>query len=183
MTQTELDDILRKSEKTALKKAEKAVKARIEELETAVEKKNKNIKKLEDTHKEYVEDATASAKRLETKLEVLEEERDEVRDVVKQQLDNDDMKIVLEQRKEALDLREAQLTDRESKIGSKEEGEYKHGYADGVADGVRKISDITQKDRDNAMKVAMVSASSHTPVANLKEINNAHQITAGTEDK
>ena len=90
---------------------------------------------------------------------------------------------MLEAKQEGLDRKEAKLKDRETRIGVEEDGEYKHGYADGVADGVRKISEITQKDRDGAMKIAMVAAASHTPVANIKEINSELQLTTGDTDK
>lgn len=191
--QTELDDALKNAEVEGAKKGEKSSKARIVELEKGLEKKTRELEKANDKHELELEkindNHNATTSKLnrkieiaETKVDILEKERDEVRDVVKQQLDNDDKEMVLDARKDSLDSKEAALKDRENKLESKEEGRYKTGYADGVADGVRKISEITQKDRDNAMKIAMVSAASHTPLQNIKEINSEYRLTAGTED-
>ena len=143
---------------------------RIAELEKAVRNKDSKIEKQQfelDQAREMIG--------------VYEEERDDVRNVVKQSILNADKEAVLEAKKEALDAKAAQLREKESQINDQEEGSYKKGYADGVADGVRKINEITQKDRDGAMKVAMVAAASHTPVENMKEVNNALRITDGSQ--
>lgn len=149
-------------------------------------KENKRVKKeraqAEENYAELEEDTNRKIEGLETKIDVLESERDDVRGVVNLEVHLKDLESSLDQRKSDLDERTAKLKTRESNIDSKEETNYKKGYADGVADGVRKVSEITAKDRENAMKIAMVAASSHTPVQNLKELNNVHSLTAGTTD-
>lgn len=182
LKQTELDEAIKDAEKRGAEKGSRESKARLESLEKAVEKKNKDIERLKEQAEEAEESADRHIKSLEIKIQVLEEERDDVREVVKQSIDNEDLAATLGAKKEGLDKREAALKDRESKLTSKEEGRYKEGYADGVADGVRKINEITQKDRDNAMKVAMVSAASHTDPRIVAEINNVKSLTEGTTD-
>jgi cell division protein FtsB len=158
-------------EKDLVKRLEKEYKVRFEEQEKANDALTRKNARL-----------TTEVKDLKDTVDVYEGERDKVRDIVKQQLINDDTANTNAAIKETLDAREAKLKDRESKIGLEEEGEYKRGYADGVSDGVRKINDITQKDRDNAFKVAMVSAASHTDPRIVSEINNVQALTAGTTD-
>lgn len=143
---------------------------RIAELEKAVRNKDSKIEKQRFELEQAKE-----------MIDVYEEKRDDVRSVVKQSILNADKEAVLEAKKEALDAKAAQLREKESQINYQEEGSYKNGYADGVADGVRKINEITQKYRDGAMNVAMVAAASHTPVENMKEVNNALRITDGSQ--
>lgn len=183
ISQTELDNALKDAEKRGAEKGGKESTQRIKTLEKGLERKTEALEAAEDKYKATIDRKNREIEVLEAKVEVLEEEREEVRDVVKQKIDADDQLALLQSKKESIDKRTALLNDREAKIGSKEEGEYKKGYADGVADGVRKINEITQKDRDNAMKVAMVAAASHTPVANMKEINNVQALTSGLEDE
>lgn len=182
ISQTELDEAIKDAEKRGVEKGGKESKTRIESLEKGLEKKDKQIEKLNDDYEASKDKSIREVERLEAKIEVLEEERDDVREVVKQSIENEDLAATLGAKKDGLDKQIAALKDRESKLESKEEGRYKEGYADGVADGVRKINEITQKDRDNAMKVAMVSAASHTDPRIVAEINNVKSLTEGTTD-
>lgn len=186
LTEHELEDLKRDIRSEAWEGAEKYWKKETKARLVNLEKENERLEKRYDDLLEDKEDFEAfhekTVTKLEEKIEVLEEERDNTREVVKQQIVNADKEAVIAAEKERLEARESKLKDRENKIGTEEDKRYKEGYADGVADGVRKIGEITQKDRDNAMKVAMVAASSHTPVDNLKELNSVHQLTAGTQD-
>mgnify|MGYP001278448323 CR=1 FL=1 len=117
-------------------------------------------------------------------IAVLEEEREEVRAMVTKDMELQDMQALLTQREELLNKKEDRLKDRLNEVTDEEEGQYKRGYADGVADGVREIHNVTSQDRENAMKVAMVAAASHTSAEVVKELNNnVKSITGGTEDK
>lgn len=167
-----------------IKYGEKASKERIENLENALAKKDKALGKLQTQYDDYVESSDAQAKKYEAKIDVLESDRDDVREVVKKSMENEDTAAVLAAKEELIAKREETLAEREEALEDKEEKNYKSGYADGSADMARKINEITQKDRDNAMKVALVSASSHTPVENMKEINrNVKSLTTGTTDE
>lgn len=157
---------------------EELFKSQVENLERAVSNREREIRKLDDRIAHLEEEN----ERKNARIEVLQDERDEVREIAKQQMINEDNLAILESRKATLDERESKLKDQESKLSDKEESNYKKGYADGVADGVRKISEITQEDRNNAMKIAMVSAASHTPVNNLKEVNSEFRLTATASD-
>lgn len=177
---TREDDAFSKGEKYGARES----KQRLESLEKAVEKKNKEIERLKEDAQDAEVSADREIERLNAKIEVLEEERDDVREVVKKSMENEDLTAMLTAKKDGLDKREAKLKDREAKVGNEEEGEYKRGYADGVADGVRKINEITQNDRDNAMKVAMVAAASHSTPEVVRELNtNVKSLASGTEDQ
>lgn len=169
--------------KAGIEKGEASSKKRLEDLEKSIEKKNKEIERIKENAEEAEESANRQIERLEAKIEVLEDERDDVREVVKKTMENEDLAAVLAAKKEGLDKREAKLKDRESKVGQEEEGEYKRGYADGVADGVRKINEITAGDRENAMKVAMVAAASHSTPEVIREVTNVKGLASGIENQ
>ena len=147
----------------------------VKDLKKAVKNRDEQITELKDDNALALKKKNREIERLEAEVEVYEADREEARELIKTGIKNED-------RKEQLDAMDSALRSRENNINSKEETNYKKGYADGIADGLRKISEITQGDRDNAMKIAMVSAASHTPTANLKELNSVHQITAGSSD-
>jgi len=172
ISKTELDKALKDAEATGYEKGGKASKTRIESLEAGLERKEKAFQK---THTELNEAKEA--------IEVYEEERDTVREVVAQRIKNDDNAALLDARKEGLDEREASIKDQLSDLEAAEGKVKKSAYADGLADGLRKAHEITAVDRENAMKIAMVSAASHTSTENLKELNSVHQLTAGSSDK
>lgn len=174
---------LSKLETDAEVRGAKESKQRIDELKRSIEKKNGEIDHLRQQQEDLCETAKRQIERLEAKIEVLEEERDNVREVVKKSMENEDLAAVLAAKKEGLDKREAKLKDREAKLADEEDAKSKASYADGLADGLRKAHEITQKDRENAMKVAMVSAASHTPAETMKELNNVHQLTAGSSEE
>lgn len=153
-----------------------AQKKELKRLRRAVEKHNALVEDLKEDHK-------AETTRLLSRIRILEQERRDYSELVEEQLRVEDMQAVLQTRQDLLEQRENRVSERESLVEDTENGRYKEGYADGVADGIRKINEITQKDRDNAMKVAMVAASSHTPVANMREINSElRQLTASGQD-
>jgi hypothetical protein len=116
-------------------------------------------------------------------IQVYKDMRDKTSDVVRQSIENEDMKAVLDARSEGLDKRNEQVIDSESRLNDLTDAAYKGAYADGAADMARKIGDITQEDRNNAMKIAMVSAASHTNVETMKEINSEYRLTEGTSNK
>lgn len=147
----------------------------------------KDISHLEETLEEERAEAERSDRKiqiLETNIEVLEEERRDVRAVTQQYIENGDQLAAMASKKDSLERKEAKLKDREDRLGEEEEGEYKRGYADGVADGVRKINEVTAKDRENAMSVAMMAAASHSSPEVVKELNNnVKSLAEGTENQ
>lgn len=155
------------------KSGERTAKNRVESLETALERKTKAHTKLEKTIEELNEE-----------IKVYQGERESVHKVVQQRLENEDIAAGLDVRQESLDRKTAKLKDREAELDQEEDRHYKSGYADGAADTARKISEITEKDRDNMAKVAMVSAASHTSPQIVREVmNGANQLTAGTSNQ
>jgi chromosome segregation ATPase len=174
---------LSKLEADAEVRGAKESKQRIDELKRSVEKKNGEIEYLRQQQEDLCETAKRETERLEAKISVLEEERDEVREIEKQSLKNADTVAILNAKEESLDKREKSLDKREEKLADAEETKKMAAYADGLADGLRKAHEITEKDRENALKVAMVSAASHTSPETMKELNNVHQITASNSQK
>lgn len=66
------------------------------------------------------------------------------------------------------------------------EKQQKGWYADGLADGLRKGSELAAEERKQAMQVAALAASSHTPKAALKVaegIRDGMMLNSGLEDE
>jgi len=171
-----------KAKKTITKRLEEEYADKFEQQEKTIKARNKTIQILREQADEAETDNERKIEQLEATIEVLQEDRDNVRDVAKKEMENDDRAALLDAKKEGLDKRAAAIKAREAELDTEEEAKNTSHYADGLADGLRKAHEITQKDRENSMKIAMIAASSHTPVANLKELNSEHQITAGSTD-
>lgn len=154
----------------------------IADLKKAVKNRDSQIETLKEDHNDVVVKKDREIERLQAAVDVFEEDREEARELIKANIKNEDQMAALEARKESLDAQAATLKERESKLLDKEDRAQKAAYADGLADGLRKAHEITEKDRENAMKIAMVSAASHTPTETMKELNNVHQLTEGSSN-
>lgn len=170
---------LSKLEADAEVRGAKESRQRIEELKRSIEKKNGELVNLRHQKEDLHKIAEHKIERLETKISVLEEERDDVREIEKQSIKNADTVAILNAKENSLKRREKLLDEREEKLADAEETKKMTAYADGLADGLRKAHEITEKDRENALKVAMVSAASHTSPEIMKELNSVHKITTG----
>ena len=153
-----------------------------ESKDKTIRTRNKTIRNLNEELEEFRTQCYSEISDLQLKITILEEKREDVREIINMEMTNTDKESMLNEFKSNLEKRQAKLNERETKLDTADNASYKNGYADGVSDGVREISKITQKDRDNAMKIAMVSAASHTPVDNIKEINNELRLSEGTRD-
>ena len=172
MSDQERSDLEDSIYQRAVKDAKRDFKNEIEALGDKLDAKKAEVKALTKKNKE-----------LQTEVEVLNNDRDDVREVISLRMEIDDKEAALSTMKELQDRREAKLKDRENRLGTEEDKRYKEGYADGVADGVRKINEITAKDRENAMKVAMVAAASHSTPEVIKELNDgAKTLGSGLDD-
>jgi len=144
--------------------------------------RDESRRKVKDLELKQV-DLTDKLEKSNAELKVLREDKQNTREVLKAKIETEDLASALSKTKELQDKREKALNERAEKIDSEEEANYVKGYADGVADGLRKVHEITEKDRDNLAKVAMVAAASHTDIATMKEINSEFRLTAGSTDK
>lgn len=116
---------------------------------------NKKLKKDLGNTREKLGEATV-------KIDVLEERIEDSRDLARKEIELRDNEAVLSAVKKGLDKRESNIAERLRAVEEEETNKYQEGYADGVADGLRKAHEITEKDRENAIKVAMVAAGSHS---------------------
>ena len=116
---------------------------------------NKKLKKDLGNEREKLNDASI-------KIDVLEERIEDSRTLARKEIELSDKDAVLSAIKEGLDKRESKITERLRAVEEEETNKYQEGYADGVADGLRKAHEITENDRENAMRVAMIAAGSHS---------------------
>lgn len=142
----------------------------------------KSYKNQIDSLKDGKENLERRLERANAKTKVLQEDRDDVHEVMRQKMLNADERTALKTAREILDNRVKELEKREKVIDSKEEGNYKKGYADGVSDGLRKIHEITAEDRQNLTKIAMVSAARGTDPAAVEGVTSALRLTQGSEN-
>ncbi len=154
-------------------------KARREGVEAGREESKRRIKQLEVEQIALDDKIEKSG----AELKVLRADRQNVREVLKTKLEAEDLASSLTKTKELQDKREEALNKRAENLDSEEEANYVKGYADGLADGLRKVNEITEKDRENLAKIAMVSAASHTTVEAMREVNSEFRLTEGSSDK
>lgn len=170
--QSKIDKIVHAAEKKQIILSKKSLADKVDKLEDTNSAQLTKIKSIERKNKE-----------LTAEVKALREDRDDVREIMNAKMEVEDARAFFDKREELLDNREVALDEREKRIDDKEEGRYKAGYADGVADGVRKINEITAQDRENAMKVAMVAAASHSTPEVIRELNDgAKSLTEGTSN-
>lgn len=168
---------------TTKKKQEAQLNAARKECLKKLKAESRRLKETVQSYEIEITEKANKIEKLDIKVDMLECERDDVHSVMRQKLDQEDTALVLDQKKKALDARESRLNERSDVIDSEEEANYVKGYADGIADGLRKVHEITAEDRNNLSKIAMVSAASHTSAETFKEINNDLRITEGSKNK
>lgn len=150
-------------------------------LEGAKAERKENSKNIEN-YKDSIEKLERRLERANAKVDVLQKDRDDVHKVMQQKLENADEKTQLEGARKILDGRVKELEKREKVIDTKEEGNYKKGYADGVSDGLRKIHEITAEDRQNLTRIAMVSAARGSSPEAVEGVTSALRLTEGSQD-
>lgn len=133
----------------------------ITENRNLAEKNTKLTQKL-SAYQEREEKYLDVAKR-ETQIEIREDELEVAANLLDVQKDKLDSKIKAAQKEN--DARVAKL---EEKAETDGKAQYKNGYGDGVADGLRKAHEITAEDRRMAMQVAGLAAASHSTEASQK---------------
>lgn len=135
-------------------------------------------KQLKRDHKQEVKELTKS---IESQEKYLAEARQEIK--VLESLNNDaiatkTLKLKLDEDEKLLKQREENVENKEEAKENEESAQYKHGYEDGVADGLRKGYDLTAQDRQNLSSIAALAAASHSDGA-TKAI--AEQIVIGMQ--
>lgn len=140
-----------------------------------IEDYKKTIENLEEDKKTLTRQNRAQQRRNDEKVEVLNEQLEAYEALQTDRLQVEKDKIELDSRDEMLTAKEAAYESFAKELKKvKEEAKTvadaaaKEGYSDGLADGLRKIGEITAEDRKQAMQVAALAASSHTPKAALK---------------
>lgn len=113
--------------------------------------KDKEISKLE-SKVELVTQQLEDMKKSRDYFQGLKNDRDEIeRNKKVLKIEKED----LEEDKKLYEHRLARLSKRESRLEVEENDEYKKGYSDGLADGLRKAHDITREDRKYLTMIAM----------------------------
>lgn len=139
--------------------------------------------------------ANSKAGQLETKLELKDVEIEKLTESLKfyQKLENDREAIDAEKRVIAIehkDLIEDQkelahrterLTKREERLEELENDEYKKGYSDGLADGLRKAHDITREDRKYMTMIAMSTNQSKAIESSVKALEGGFNDSESTK--
>lgn len=189
--QDELEKLLKTARQVKQDERDKAYDSGYEDAKSEYSEKVEDLENEVEENEETIKSKNRKIRTLETELEVLNKQKSDARDVVTKRLANENIAADLKAREELVAKKETKVTAREEAVATAEVSEadkqYKSGYADGIADGVRKISEITQVDRQNAMDVAMVSAASHTQPETVKAVLDGSKAIksslANKEDK
>jgi chromosome segregation ATPase len=138
------------------------------EIKTLKEK----LEDQSDEHKKLIREINRSITKKDEENKNLREDVKVLKELENNRVEQQVTAIELEGKELLLDAREKQFKSfteelKESKEAADAlaEEKYKTGYSDGLADGLRKIHEITAEDRKQAMQVAALAASSHTPEA------------------
>lgn len=157
-----------KEKRKASRTVNDKLRTQIKDLQNAAEDQIDENKTLKRQQERTLAEKQHELDMLRDRVEILEKYEAEAKDLQVDRLD-------IESKEKLLEAKQAQFAtfDKELKL-AKTNGEtlgeerYKTGYSDGLADGLRKIHEITAEDRKQAMQVAALAASSHTPDAASK---------------
>jgi len=137
-----------------------------------------------DRSKRNLREATARNKVLQENLEnakaeldALKKTRADMRKIKKLELELEIQSDELEANQALLDSKQKRLDSRLKDLEKEDADQYKKGYADGVADGLRKVTELTEQDRNNMTKIAMVSAARGTDAAQIKGVTDVLQLS------
>lgn len=133
------------------------LKSEIESLKAKVEVLNDNIKGVREERDHY---------------KGLDIDRIKVEQANKQlKIDRED----LEDEKKYVESKLARLEKRTARLEQEENDEYKKGYSDGLADGLRKAHDITREDRKYLTMIAMSTNQGKAIEASQKAISDGFE--------
>lgn len=154
----------------------------VDHLKAEVKEYREDIEVLCEDSKSQGRQQTRALKKKNEEIEELREEITVYKDLENTRNNLISETIELEAQKKLLEAKEKQYSTFEKELKSAKadakadaESKYQTGYSDGLADGLRKIHEITAEDRKQAMQVAALAASSHTPKA-------ASKIAQGIQD-
>ena len=125
----------------------------------------KSKSELLESQKADLDQALSYYKGLENDREKIEKDKKKLR------LDKQDAEDMAEE----LNRKEARLKKRLDRLEAEENDEYKKGYSDGLADGLRKAHDITREDRKYLTMIAMSTNQSEAIKTSQKAISDGFE--------
>lgn len=148
-------------EKGRLKKELSTHKAKIEKLESRLEsEQHVSEAKISDLEKErdYYKSLENDRDKIEAEKRVIKVEKEDLAE---------DRKLY--------NHRTERLKKRETELGEEDNAQYKNGYSDGLADGLRKAHDITREDRKFLTMIAMSTNQSKAIEVSQKAMGEAYK--------
>jgi chromosome segregation ATPase len=163
---------------------------KVDRLEEELKSTRKDLKTVREANKDDKDEAAVTARRLERKTNEEITIREEKIANLERQLEhlgklsgsataNEKKELELMRREAILESKEVNADNLAEKVKEYEakgeevaEKKYQAGYADGIADGLRKAHEITAEDRKAGMQIAALAAASHQPDA-TKQIAQA----------
>lgn len=155
--------LVHKLEKGKLNKEITSLHAKISSRESKIDVLESRIKDVEAERNYY--------KNLENDRDIIEREKKVIK-IEKSDLEED--------RKE-LEHREQRMSKRVARLEAEENDEYKKGYSDGLADGLRKAHDITREDRKYMTMIAMSTNQSKAIETSVKALEGGFNDGTNSE--
>lgn len=144
------------------------------------------VKSNERDIQRYEKEAIKAKDELEkatVELEALREARSDMRNVRKVELELEIKQDDVSAKEKLVDAKQKRLDSRLADLEKEQGDEYKKGYSDGVADGLRKVGELTEQDRNNMTKIAMVSAARGSNAAEIQGVTDVLQLTESNPNK
>jgi flagellar biosynthesis/type III secretory pathway protein FliH len=168
-----------------------------------LEKKVKDLELVKQLdkgkHDKALADRDNRVSKLESKVELLKSEKDNVEEKLnfyvslefdQAQIESDKKKLRTEKEDHAEDVAlfehkrtrlEKRFADFESELEKEESDQFKRGYSDGLADGLRKAHDITREDRKYMTMIAMSTNQSKAIETSVKALESGFKDDSNTK--
>lgn len=167
VSKTEADKKARRL--SAISKADlKDARRIIKQFEDRLEERRDELTVKNREHQRALTKKDARISELEEQLEVLEALENKRKEQSVQTIELANRETLLAAREKQYKSFETEIKRVKEEAKNEADAVAQQFYADGLADGLRKIHEITAEDRKMSMQVALVAASSHTPGAAKK---------------
>lgn len=130
-----------------------------------IEDKDHELQLAQKANVRAVEEKKAEINLLKNRIEVLEDLVEDSNDLQRKEVELEAREAILEASEATVDTFDAKLAEERQKAVELGDTKYKGGYADGLADGLRKAHEITAEDRRQSNQIAALAAASHQPDA------------------
>lgn len=127
--------------------------------------RDEEIEGLEKDIDDLTNEKQETVEKLEATIETLQQQVEAAQELKKRSIELDNRETVIEAQEVNAKNFKTKLVEAKAEGEKVAEDRFRAGYADGLADGLRKAHEITAEDRRAGMQIAALAAASHQPDA------------------